>query len=151
MVNSSSYKKHIPESLKQSICQRNFLVQLRIMNVFKRFLSEFKQKTVMERSVTQLDLKLKYIATLETLTEGFGYEIFEPVSLRTLDAEGGHDQSQNPKQPASYQVLVSGTAGIQWRLKPSEVRGDTGCSINLSQLQDAFGTWTVTGAAHDNI
>lgn len=114
-----SYKKHIPESLKQSICQRNFLVRLRIMNVFKRFLSEFNQKTVMERSVTQLDLKLKYIASLETLTEGFGCEIFEPVSL-TLDAEGGHDQSQNPKQEARYQVLVSGTAGIQWRLKPSE-------------------------------
>lgn len=110
------------------------------MNVFKRFLSEFSQKTVMERSVTQLDLKLKYIATLETLTEGFGCEVFEPVSLRTLDAEGGHDQSQNPKQPARYQVLVSGTAGIQWRLKPSEVRSDTCNSIHLSQMQNAFGT-----------
>ncbi|XP_048097869.1 tyrosine-protein kinase JAK1-like [Alosa alosa] len=118
-VRKISYKRHIPESLKQSIYQRNFLVRLRIANVFKRFLNEFNQKTVMERSVSPLDLKLKYIATLETLTDGFGCEIFEPASLRTLDADG-LDQSPVPKQPACHQVLVSGTAGIQWRLKPSE-------------------------------
>ncbi|XP_062382739.1 tyrosine-protein kinase JAK1-like [Sardina pilchardus] len=118
-VKKISYKRHIPESLKQSICQRNFLVRLRISNVFKKFLNEFNQKTVMERSVSQLDLKLKYIATLETLTEGFGCEIFELASIRTLDADG-LDQSPAPKQSACYQVLVSGTAGIQWRLKPSE-------------------------------
>lgn len=98
----------------------------------------------MERSVTQLDLKLKYIATLETLTEGFGCELFEPVALRILDAEGGQDQNQKPKQPACYQVLVSGTTGIQWRLKPSQVRSGTCDSFDLSQTQDAFETWTVT-------
>ncbi|KAL2097759.1 hypothetical protein ACEWY4_006966 [Coilia grayii] len=114
-----SYKRHIPESLKQSICQRNFFVRLRISNVFKRFFDQFSQMTVKERAVTQLDLKLKYIATLETLTEAFGCELFEPVSLRTSDSKG-NAEGQPLKQPMRYEVLVSGTVGIQWRLKPAE-------------------------------
>ncbi|XP_063075742.1 tyrosine-protein kinase JAK1-like [Engraulis encrasicolus] len=114
-----SYKRHIPESLKQSISQRNLFIRLRISNVFKRFFEQFSKMTVKERAVTQLDLKLKYIATLETLTEAFGSELFEPVSLRTSDGKG-NAEGQPLKQPIRYQVLVSGTVGIQWRLKPAE-------------------------------
>ena len=92
-------------------------------------------KTVRDRAVSKLDLKLKYIATLETLTEGFGCELFEPVSLRTSDTES-QVQSSTLKQPTSYQVLVSAMVGIQWRLKPSEVRSE---SVNVFTCQRHWG------------
>lgn len=100
--------------------------------------------TVKERAVTQLDLKLKYIATLETLTEAFGSELFEPVSLRTSDGKG-NAEGQPLKQPIRYQVLVSGTVGIQWRLKPAEVRGGRWKCLYVTD-SGACPTWA--GTAH---
>lgn len=34
-----------------------------------------------DNSITQYDLKIKYLATLEGLTSGLGSELFEPMSL----------------------------------------------------------------------
>uniref|UniRef100_A0A668A5U0 Tyrosine-protein kinase n=1 Tax=Myripristis murdjan TaxID=586833 RepID=A0A668A5U0_9TELE len=83
----TSYKRFIPESLNRNIKQRNFLTRIRINNVFKKFLSEFNRRTVTDSNITSYDLKIKYLATLEGLTNGLGSELLEPVSL-TVSQEG---------------------------------------------------------------
>uniref|UniRef100_A0A4W5JH01 Tyrosine-protein kinase n=1 Tax=Hucho hucho TaxID=62062 RepID=A0A4W5JH01_9TELE len=70
-----SYKKYIPESVNKIIKQRNFLTRLRISRVFQHFLNEFNNKTVKSNKVNTHDIKVKYLATLETLTCGFGCEV----------------------------------------------------------------------------
>ncbi|XP_028832487.1 tyrosine-protein kinase JAK1-like [Denticeps clupeoides] len=112
-VGRRRYKRHIPESLNQTIRQCNILTRVRISNIFNKFLSAFNDKTVKVRGVSLDDLKIKYISTLETLTQDFGCELFEPVSLKLFDSEACG-------QPAQNQLLVSGMLGIRWRLKPSE-------------------------------
>lgn len=57
------------------------MTRIRINNVFKKFLSEFHQRTISESNITPYDLKIKYLATLEGLTSGLGGEVFEPISL----------------------------------------------------------------------
>lgn len=81
LVFLSSYKRFIPESLNRSIKQRSFMTRIRINNVFKKFLSEFHQRTIRDSNITPYDLKIKYLATLEGLTSGLGSEVFEPISL----------------------------------------------------------------------
>lgn len=81
LFSPSSYKRFIPETLNRSIKQRNFMTRIRINNVFKKFLSEFHQRTVRDSNITPYDLKIKYLATLEGLTSGLGSEVFEPISL----------------------------------------------------------------------
>ena len=76
-----SYKRFIPESLNRNIKQRNLLTRMRISSVFKKFLQEFKQRTVQDSNISLYDLKLKYLATLESLTCDLGSEVLEPVSL----------------------------------------------------------------------
>ncbi|XP_070817879.1 tyrosine-protein kinase JAK1 [Chaetodon trifascialis] len=127
-----SYKRFIPESLNRNIKQRNILTRIRINNVFKKFLSEFNRRTVKDSNITPYDLKIKYLATLEGLTSGFGSEMFEPISL-SVTQEGelcnggyygycnqsqGQSQSQNMETSHDMQVLVTGTTGISWRKKP---------------------------------
>uniref|UniRef100_A0A668AEH8 Tyrosine-protein kinase n=1 Tax=Myripristis murdjan TaxID=586833 RepID=A0A668AEH8_9TELE len=131
--NEISYKRFIPESLNRNIKQRNFLTRIRINNVFKKFLSEFNRRTVTDSNITSYDLKIKYLATLEGLTNGLGSELLEPVSL-TVSQEGdlsnggyhgyyNSSQGQSQKQEMSHdsQVLVTGTTGISWRKKPATV------------------------------
>uniref|UniRef100_A0A3Q1C5B6 non-specific protein-tyrosine kinase n=1 Tax=Amphiprion ocellaris TaxID=80972 RepID=A0A3Q1C5B6_AMPOC len=79
-----SYKRFIPESLNRNIKQRNILTRIRINNVFKKFLSEFNSRTVQDSNITPYDLKIKYLATLEGLTNSLGSEILEPVSLSIM-------------------------------------------------------------------
>uniref|UniRef100_A0A4W5K0G5 non-specific protein-tyrosine kinase n=1 Tax=Hucho hucho TaxID=62062 RepID=A0A4W5K0G5_9TELE len=62
--------KYIPESVNKIIKQRNFLTRLRISRVFQHFLNEFNNKTVKSNKVNTHDIKVKYLATLETLTCG---------------------------------------------------------------------------------
>uniref|UniRef100_A0A8C7GKC8 Tyrosine-protein kinase n=1 Tax=Oncorhynchus kisutch TaxID=8019 RepID=A0A8C7GKC8_ONCKI len=107
-----SYKKYIPESMNQIIKQRNFLTRLRISRVFQHFLNEFNNKTVKSNKVNIHDIKVKYLATLETLTCGFGCEVWEIEGTPT---------SCNQGQPTQYQVLVSGNTGIKWRRKQQNV------------------------------
>ena len=54
---------------------------MRISSVFKKFLQEFKQRTVQDSNISLYDLKLKYLATLESLTCDLGSEVLRPVSL----------------------------------------------------------------------
>uniref|UniRef100_A0A672Z379 Tyrosine-protein kinase n=1 Tax=Sphaeramia orbicularis TaxID=375764 RepID=A0A672Z379_9TELE len=104
-----SYKKFIPEALNRNIKQRNILTRVRINNVFKKFLNEFNHRTVKDSNITPYDLKIKYLATLEGLTTGLGWELLEP------------NQCQIMETSPDVQVLVTGTTGISWRKKPSTV------------------------------
>lgn len=129
------YKDFIPEALNRNIKQRNILTRLRINNVFKKFLSEFNRRTVKDSNITPYDLKVKYLATLEGLTTGLGWELLEPKSVSVTQEEelvnghyhGYYNQSQGQNQSQSHnmetspdvQVLVNGTTGISWRKKPS--------------------------------
>lgn len=79
--NLYSYKRFIPESMNRTIKQRNFMTRARINNVFKKFLSDFNSRTVKDSNITQYDLKIKYLATLEGLTNSLGSELIEPISL----------------------------------------------------------------------
>lgn len=96
---------------------------MRINNVFKDFLKEFNNKTICDSSVSTHDLKVKYLATLETLTKHYGAEIFE-TSMLLISSENEMnwfhpDDSGN----ILYEVMVTGNLGIQWRQKPN-VSGD---------------------------
>ncbi|KAK7888989.1 hypothetical protein WMY93_024549 [Mugilogobius chulae] len=128
-----SYKCFIPESLNRSIKQRNILTRIRINNVFKKFLSEFNQRTVRDSNIAPYDLKIKYLATLEGLTTGLGTELLEPKSV-SIKHEGelcngvyhayynqNYNQTPNQTLETSHdiQVLVNGTTGISWRKKPA--------------------------------
>uniref|UniRef100_A0AAQ6ALR1 Tyrosine-protein kinase n=1 Tax=Amphiprion ocellaris TaxID=80972 RepID=A0AAQ6ALR1_AMPOC len=95
-----SYKRFIPESLNRNIKQRNILTRIRINNVFKKFLSEFNSRTVQDSNITPYDLKIKYLATLEGLTNSLGSEILEPVSLSIMQegelCNGGYFGKNTP-------------------------------------------------------
>uniref|UniRef100_A0A8C2ZSY3 Tyrosine-protein kinase n=1 Tax=Cyclopterus lumpus TaxID=8103 RepID=A0A8C2ZSY3_CYCLU len=114
-----SYKRFIPESLNRNIKQRNVLTRIRINNVFKKFLSEFKHRTMKDSKITLYDLKIKYLATLEGLISSLGSELFEPISLSSQE----QNQSLNMKTSHDMHVLVTGTTGISWRKKPATVSG----------------------------
>ncbi|KAI4881330.1 hypothetical protein NFI96_029944 [Prochilodus magdalenae] len=115
------YKNYIPISLNRAITQRNVLTRLRIANIFRAFLEEFNDKTVKSNNVTQHDLKIKYISTLESLTEHFGCEVFEPSSLSIHENE---DAASRDEDGARHRVLVSGTCGIKWQKVPAETCPD---------------------------
>ncbi|KAI1892119.1 hypothetical protein AGOR_G00150680 [Albula goreensis] len=113
-----SYKKHIPESLNRAIKQRSILTRIRIKNVFKNFLNEFNNKTIQDSNVTAHDLKVKYLATLETLTKNFGCEIFQPHELQIFYETDGSRNCKKKRDPQEYEVQVSGCGGIEFRKKP---------------------------------
>uniref|UniRef100_A0A8C2ZRY3 Tyrosine-protein kinase n=1 Tax=Cyclopterus lumpus TaxID=8103 RepID=A0A8C2ZRY3_CYCLU len=119
-----SYKRFIPESLNRNIKQRNVLTRIRINNVFKKFLSEFKHRTMKDSKITLYDLKIKYLATLEGLISSLGSELFEPISLSVMQEGDSQEQNQslNMKTSHDMHVLVTGTTGISWRKKPATVR-----------------------------
>ncbi|XP_069498087.1 tyrosine-protein kinase JAK1 isoform X2 [Ambystoma mexicanum] len=113
-----SYKRHIPETLNKTIRQRNFLTRIRINKVFKSFLKEFNNKTVCDSSVSSHDLKLKYLATLETLTKHYGAEVFETSSLQiSSENEKNGTHVSDVEILPQYEVMVTGISGIQWRKK----------------------------------
>ncbi|XP_043941497.1 tyrosine-protein kinase JAK1 [Protopterus annectens] len=114
-----SYKKYIPENLNKTIRQRNFLTRIRINNVFKSFLNEFNIRTILDNSVSQHDLKVKYLSTLESLTKNYGAEVFETSRLLISSETERGELSEN--ENSLYEVMVTGHAGIQWRCKPTAV------------------------------
>uniref|UniRef100_A0A671SGN0 Tyrosine-protein kinase JAK1 n=1 Tax=Sinocyclocheilus anshuiensis TaxID=1608454 RepID=A0A671SGN0_9TELE len=113
------YKRFIPDILNRTIKQRNFLTRIRINNVFKNFLNEFNSKTIQDSNITLYDLKVKYLSTLETLTQGLGRETIEPKSLKVSGESEGSLAHTLPlgDDGLGYEVQVSGTTGISWRRK----------------------------------
>lgn len=96
---------------------------MRISNVFKNFLNEFNSKTIQDSNITLYDLKVKYLSTLETLTQGLGRETVEPISLKLSGENEGspaHSLLMGDDE-MGYEVQVSGTTGISWRRKPLPV------------------------------
>lgn len=92
---------------------------MRINNVFKDFLKEFNNKTICDSSVSTHDLKVKYLATLETLTKHYGAEIFE-TSMLLISSENELSRfHSNDSGNVLYEVMVTGNLGIQWRQKPN--------------------------------
>uniref|UniRef100_A0A672N1I7 Tyrosine-protein kinase n=1 Tax=Sinocyclocheilus grahami TaxID=75366 RepID=A0A672N1I7_SINGR len=118
----TSYKRFIPDILNRTIKQRNFLTRIRINNVFKNFLNEFNSKTIQDSNITLYDLKVKYLSTLETLTQGLGRETIEPKSLKVSGESEGSLAHTLPlgDDGLGYEVQVSGTTGISWRRKPKD-------------------------------
>lgn len=112
-----SYKRYIPETLNKKIRQRNILTRIRINNVFRDFLKEFNNKTISDSSVSPHDLKVKYLATMETLTKNYGAETFETSSL-LISSENENFNLDASEKMRCYEVMVAGNLGIQWRLKP---------------------------------
>uniref|UniRef100_A0A8C6YDE1 Tyrosine-protein kinase n=1 Tax=Naja naja TaxID=35670 RepID=A0A8C6YDE1_NAJNA len=112
-----SYKRYIPETLNKKIKQRNILTRIRINNVFKDFLKEFNNKTISDSSVSPHDLKVKYLATMETLTKNYGAETFETSSL-LISSENENANLDTSENIIHYEVMVTGNLGIQWRRKP---------------------------------
>ncbi|XP_017327064.1 tyrosine-protein kinase JAK1 [Ictalurus punctatus] len=108
------YKNYIPVSLNQLISQRNLLIRLRISNVFRSFLEEFNDNTVLNSNVSKHDLKVKYISTLETLTKHFGCEVYEPLSVTIHETDEAPSGSMSDSGNR-HRVLVSGTCGIKWQ------------------------------------
>ncbi|NXP48846.1 JAK1 kinase, partial [Heliornis fulica] len=118
-----SYKHYIPETLNNTIRQRNFLTRIRINNVFKHFLKEFNNKTICDSSVSSRDLKVKYLSTMETLTKYYGAEIFvTSFLLISSENEINRCNGGDSKDLPLYEVIVTGNNGIQWRLKPNPVQ-----------------------------
>nr|XP_021504487.1 tyrosine-protein kinase JAK1 [Meriones unguiculatus] len=142
-----SYKRYIPETLNKSIRQRNLLTRMRINNVFKDFLKEFNNKTICDSSVSTHDLKVKYLATLETLTKHYGAEIFE-TSMLLISSENELNQSHSSDSGnVLYEVMVTGNHGIQWRQKPNELKlSSRGEALSFVSLVDGY--FRLTADAH---
>uniref|UniRef100_A0A672LD30 Tyrosine-protein kinase JAK1 n=1 Tax=Sinocyclocheilus grahami TaxID=75366 RepID=A0A672LD30_SINGR len=139
----TSYKRFIPDSLNRIIKQRNFLTRIRINNVFRNFLNEFNSKTIQDSNITLYDLKVKYLSTLETLTQGLGREIIEPKSLKVSSESEGSPAHTHPlgDDGLGYEVQVSGTTGISWRRKPVPVTILDFMSWIVSIMKDS--AWTL--------
>ncbi|KAH0628721.1 hypothetical protein JD844_010169 [Phrynosoma platyrhinos] len=117
------------EYLFEQIQQNNYLTKFRMRNVFKKFLQRFQRHTVSAGKLTEQGIMHKYLATLENLAPRFGTELFPVLSLETVSEgekvplyiNGGHTHLENSHaslpsdRPATHEVLVTGTDGIQWR------------------------------------
>lgn len=80
-----------------------------------------------DSSVSPHDLKVKYLATLESLTKNFGEEIFKPISL-LISAENerlmiNYEPIEKEQKEKEHEVMVAGSTGIKWRRIPKEVSG----------------------------
>uniref|UniRef100_V9KAC8 Tyrosine-protein kinase n=1 Tax=Callorhinchus milii TaxID=7868 RepID=V9KAC8_CALMI len=155
-----SYKQYIPEALNRRIRQRNFLTRCRINNVFKSFLKEFNNRTVSDSRVSPHDLKVKYLATLESLTKHFGEEIYKATSLLVcVESEavtaGQYQPVEKEQKEREYEVMVTGGAGIKWRRVTNEPvvnnkekvkskKGKSGGkSVRSPDTKSSSETWTI--------
>ncbi|XP_057565449.1 non-receptor tyrosine-protein kinase TYK2 isoform X2 [Hippopotamus amphibius kiboko] len=129
-----SFKDCIPRSFQWQIRQHNALTQLRQRSIFRKFLRAFQPGCL-----SQQVIMVKYLATLERLAPRFGTERVPVCHLELLaQAEGEpcyiRESGQAPPDPGpesaagplTHEVLVSGTAGIQWRLIQAEGPSDGG-------------------------
>lgn len=94
--------------------------------MFAEFVQTFQQHTVDKGRLGAHEIMYKYISTLEHLAPHFGTETF-PVSHLELREDGDGSSSysntthaqgvskDNFRAPATHEILVCGTKGIQWR------------------------------------
>ncbi|KAM4531061.1 non-receptor tyrosine-protein kinase TYK2 isoform 1-T1 [Odontesthes bonariensis] len=114
----------IPRSFAKHISRDSFLTKIRIRRVFTEFVRTFQQHTVDKGQLGTQEIMYKYISTLENLVPRFGTETFHATYLSLRDAGSSsysnivHDEGVSKdecKAPATHEILVSGTKGIQWR------------------------------------
>ncbi|XP_035253894.1 non-receptor tyrosine-protein kinase TYK2 [Anguilla anguilla] len=119
-----SFQQCIPRSLAQLMMRDSWLTRLRVRRVFGQFVRSFQLHTVGVGRLGLQDLMYKYLSTLEHLAPSFGSETF-PLTHLSLQTEWGGNSaylSAPPTAPpttsVTHQIMVSGTAGVQWREVP---------------------------------
>ncbi|KAM8723603.1 non-receptor tyrosine-protein kinase TYK2 [Acanthopagrus schlegelii] len=124
-----SFIRCIPKSFAKLIYDDNFLTKLRIRRVFADFVKTFQQHTVAKGRLGSHEIMYKYISTLEHLAPRFGMETF-PVShleqrkdgvVSSFYSDTNYAQGVskvNYIAPATHEIMVSGTKGIEWREAP---------------------------------
>uniref|UniRef100_A0ABK0LFR2 Tyrosine-protein kinase n=1 Tax=Rattus norvegicus TaxID=10116 RepID=A0ABK0LFR2_RAT len=123
MAREISFKNCIPHSFRQHIRQHNVLTRLRLRRVFRRFLQAFQPGHLSQQVVM-----VKYLATLERLAPRFGSEHIpvchlevlaqperDPCYIQNSGQTTGDPGPELASGPATHEVLVTGTGGIQWR------------------------------------
>ncbi|XP_064427362.1 non-receptor tyrosine-protein kinase TYK2 isoform X6 [Mirounga angustirostris] len=143
-----SFKDCIPRSFQLQIQQHNALTQLRLRNIFRRFVRAFQPG-----HVSQQVIMVKYLATLELLAPRFGTECLPVCHLELLAQAVGEpyyiqDGGQAPPEPGpelatgppTHEVLVTGTGGIQWR--PIQAEGPRGDGSSRNPRAGPFGKKT---------
>ncbi|KAF3829449.1 hypothetical protein GH733_003713 [Mirounga leonina] len=136
------------EYLFEQIQQHNALTQLRLRNIFRRFVRAFQPG-----HVSQQVIMVKYLATLELLAPRFGTECLPVCHLELLAQAVGEpyyiqDGGQAPPEPGpelatgppTHEVLVTGTGGIQWR--PIQAEGPRGDGSSRNPRAGPFGKKT---------
>ncbi|XP_034396411.1 non-receptor tyrosine-protein kinase TYK2 [Cyclopterus lumpus] len=122
-----SYLHCIPRSFAKHMSKDNFLTKIRIRRVFAAFVRTFQQHTVAKGRLGTQEIMCKYISTLEHMVPRFGTETFTVSHLELRDEGNGSSSHSNATHcqcaskdelisPATREILVSGTEGIQWRL-----------------------------------
>uniref|UniRef100_A0AAQ5XFA7 non-specific protein-tyrosine kinase n=1 Tax=Amphiprion ocellaris TaxID=80972 RepID=A0AAQ5XFA7_AMPOC len=157
-----SFLRCIPRSFARHIAKDNFLTKIRIRRVFAEFVRTFQQHTVDKGRLGAQEIMYKYISTLEHLAPCFGTETFPVTHLDVReDADGSSSYSNttyaqgaskdNFQAPATHEIMVSGTKGIQWR----EVSAHRVCHNTASNGQEAHsfislldGFYRLTADAH---
>ncbi|KAF3846189.1 hypothetical protein F7725_003267 [Dissostichus mawsoni] len=121
-----SFRQCIPRSFAKHISRVNFLTKIRIRRVFAEFVRTFQQHTVDKGKLGAQEIMYKYISTLENLSPSFGTETFSVSQLKLREDGDGSSSFSNTTQtegaskdsfidPATHEIMVSGTKGIQWR------------------------------------
>ncbi|GCC21114.1 hypothetical protein chiPu_0019581 [Chiloscyllium punctatum] len=124
-----SFKGCIPKTFRAKIDKCNALTKIRLKRGFRKFVRSFHLPVVGSGKVIQHDIIFKYLSTLENLCTNLGGEIFRvsylevlPESSRTpyINNRNYLQTTENiicPTLPTQeYEVLVTGTEGIQWRI-----------------------------------
>ncbi|XP_072104469.1 non-receptor tyrosine-protein kinase TYK2 [Mobula birostris] len=128
-----SFKECIPKAFRTKIEKSNPLTRIRLKRGFRKFVRGFQLPVAGCGKMIQHDIIFKYISTLENLCTNFGGEIFQalylevlPESSRTPYINGRYyvKTTEDVFYPAQvtqeYEVLVTGTEGIQWRMLKKE-------------------------------
>uniref|UniRef100_A0A8C5D3E3 Tyrosine-protein kinase n=1 Tax=Gouania willdenowi TaxID=441366 RepID=A0A8C5D3E3_GOUWI len=121
-----SFLHCIPKSFARHVAKSNFITKFRIRQEFTGFVKTFQQDIIDKGCLDAQEIMFKYIFTLECMVPRFGTETFPVAALELREA--GNDSSsfsnttqaqgssrENFRAPATHEIMVCGTKGIQWR------------------------------------
>uniref|UniRef100_A0A672H7E8 Tyrosine-protein kinase n=1 Tax=Salarias fasciatus TaxID=181472 RepID=A0A672H7E8_SALFA len=143
-----SFLRCIPKSFAKHISKDNFLTKIRMQQMFADFVRSFQQQLEDKGWLSAQKIMEKYIFTLEHLAPCFGTETFSVAHLELRedgDASSSHSNAAHAQgvckdyfgAPATHEIMVSGTKGIQWRKAPVQKRQPG------SQNADTPNKWTL--------
>uniref|UniRef100_A0A8C5D516 non-specific protein-tyrosine kinase n=1 Tax=Gouania willdenowi TaxID=441366 RepID=A0A8C5D516_GOUWI len=126
-----SFLHCIPKSFARHVAKSNFITKFRIRQEFTGFVKTFQQDIIDKGCLDAQEIMFKYIFTLECMVPRFGTETFPVAALELREA--GNDSSsfsnttqaqgssrENFRAPATHEIMVCGTKGIQWRKVPPQ-------------------------------